>query len=156
MSEPICSKDCFNCPFPDCINDTFDAEDRAASEDVERDFVQSKTKKQLQNAAYRRNRTPEQKAKQVEAYRKWREEHREEYRAYRRQYYARNKEHILAYQKAQRDAGKYGAVAGRDRRDYYRAYYQKNREILLAKAKAKREAKKRKENENAQSLSDRC
>ena len=46
----ICNKDCFNCPFPDCVLDELDAEDYRKAKEVD-DLLHPKTKQQKKAAA---------------------------------------------------------------------------------------------------------
>lgn len=71
----ICNKDCFHCPYPDCIDDDMDHEDyvEAAERDRELRFTPEKRKVAAQKKAwYEANR--EKVAAQQKAYR---EAHRE-------------------------------------------------------------------------------
>ena len=66
----ICNKDCFHCPYPDCINDDMDHEDyvEAAERDRELRSTPEKRKLAAQQKAYREaNR--EKVAAQQKAYR---------------------------------------------------------------------------------------
>lgn len=71
----ICNKDCFNCPFPDCVLDELDAEDYRKAKEVD-DLLHPKTKQQKKAAA-------QQKA--------YYEANRDKYNAYMRSYYKRSK-----------------------------------------------------------------
>ena len=54
MKTPVCNKDCFNCPFPDCINDEMDHEDyiAAAARDKELRSTPKSKKVAAQKKAY--------------------------------------------------------------------------------------------------------
>ena len=115
---PICSKDCFACPFPDCINDAMDGED--LQESVRRDRqLCSKGGKSAKATYYERN--------------------REKVLAKAHAYYAVNREEISARKQAY-------YIANRDeRKAHAKAYYHANREQILAKQRqayaARREAR---------------
>lgn len=49
----VCDKDCFHCPFEDCINDELDAEYYRAAGEIEH-YIQPKSKKEEAIAARRR------------------------------------------------------------------------------------------------------
>lgn len=85
--KKICEKDCFNCPYEDCINDEMDHEDyrEAAARDREL-FI---TPKKRERAAY-------QKA--------YYEKNREKRVAYQKMYREKNREKIAAGKKAYREA----------------------------------------------------
>ena len=51
MNAPRCNKDCFHCPFPDCINDDLDHEDYKELARIEREEIFAKTEKQRKVAA---------------------------------------------------------------------------------------------------------
>ena len=55
MAAQVCNKDCFNCPFPDCINDEMDHEDYVASAKRERELKATPKSKKVaaQQKAYR-------------------------------------------------------------------------------------------------------
>ena len=72
----VCNKDCFNCPFPDCINDEMDYEDYLDAATTEREIILPKSKKEKKAAA-------RQKA-----------------------YYEANREKVAARQKAYREANR--------------------------------------------------
>lgn len=51
MNAPRCNKDCFHCPFPDCINDDLDHEDYRELARIEREEIFTKSEKQRKVAA---------------------------------------------------------------------------------------------------------
>ena len=55
MGAAVCARDCFNCPFPDCIVDEMDADERKAHRDMEKDLMTDPDKKRIaaRNKAYR-------------------------------------------------------------------------------------------------------
>lgn len=55
----VCDKDCFNCPYPDCINDEMDHADYIASAELDRELQQTPKKKKVaaaKRAYYEANR----------------------------------------------------------------------------------------------------
>ena len=54
--KPVCNRDCFNCIYEDCIDDSMDSDEMRQATDRDRMFAR-RTKKQAQNRAYyRKNR----------------------------------------------------------------------------------------------------
>ena len=109
----VCSKDCFNCPFPDCINDALDAEDYRLARQIEAEITLPKSQKETQIAAYQRA------------------------------YYEANKDEIAAYQRAYREAHKDEIAAKRrarrstpEGRSAYNAYMREYQRRKRAATKA--------------------
>ena len=51
----VCSKDCFNCPYEDCIYDGMDAEDYAQARERDKELRDgNKTSRERKAAAYQR------------------------------------------------------------------------------------------------------
>lgn len=96
----ICNKDCFNCPYPDCINDEFSADDAAELDIIERDFVDPPKKRQSAKRKKRQKTTSED-------YHKW---------------YEQNKAHKLAYNRA------YYRLHRAARKKYAAEYYRRKKE----------------------------
>ncbi len=110
----ICNKDCFNCPYPDCINDQMDHEDYIEA---------SKRDKELRS-------TP--KSKKLAAQKKaYREANREKVAAQQKAYREANREKVAAQQKAYREANREKVAAQK------KAYYEANREKVAAQKKIK-------------------
>ena len=107
-----CNRDCFHCPFEDCIEDELTHEDYRAEAMIEKEFLFPKTAKQKKIAAG-------QKA--------YYEANREKIAAGKKAYYEANREKIAAGQKAYREAN----------REKYNAYM---REYMLKKREAKANA----------------
>ena len=78
--EKVCDKDCFNCPYDDCINDELDAEDYRSARAID-DFVRPRTRAEEAIAAKKRE---------------YREANREAIAAKKREYYEANREAIAA------------------------------------------------------------
>ena len=55
MGAAVCTRDCFHCPFPDCIVDEMDHEERKAHRDMEKDLMTDPEKKRIaaKRKAYR-------------------------------------------------------------------------------------------------------
>ena len=110
---PICDKNCFACPFPDCINDEMDADD----------YAEARGRDKLLQCHTGQGRRPD---RSVEAQRR---EQMDRKNAYNRAWYAKNRETILAKAKARRESDPEYAA----RRD---AYYQARRAEILDRQKA--------------------
>ena len=52
--ENVCNKDCFHCPFEDCVLDELDHEDYKELSAIESDFIVQKTDIQKKLAAYQK------------------------------------------------------------------------------------------------------
>ena len=113
----VCSKDCLNCPYDDCICDELTAEDYAEAREREKELLFPKTRRQKQMAAY-------QKA--------YRAENKEQLAAYQKAYRAENKEQLAARQKAYRAENKEQIAA------YQKAYYAEHKERIAAHRKERR------------------
>lgn len=50
----VCNKDCFHCPYSDCILDALDAKDYAELEKIEREILFPRSLKQKRLAAYQK------------------------------------------------------------------------------------------------------
>ena len=77
-----CDRDCFNCPYPDCIEDEMTAEDYDEARERDKEILFRKSGKQKKIAA-------KQKA--------YREANREEIAAKQKAYYEANREKYNAY-----------------------------------------------------------
>ena len=80
-----CDKDCFNCPYEECIFDGVDAEDYAELAKIERELLTPKSLKEKRRAA---------------AKRAYYESHREELAAKNRAYYESHREELAAKKKS--------------------------------------------------------
>ena len=107
--ERVCNRDCFNCPFPDCVLETLEAEDY-----------------RMQREAAELLKTPEQK-KIAAKKRAYYEANRDEIAAKKRAYREANRDEIAAYQRAYYEANR-DEIAAKQR-----AYYEANRDEIAAK-----------------------
>lgn len=119
-----CNMDCFNCPYPDCINDEMTAEDY--QEALQRDRVTLNSKEKL---------------KLNEKKRAYYADNRERRLAWQRDYYQANRDHIRAMRKAHYYANRAEELTKRKAYEeknreklqaWRREYYQENRERLVA------------------------
>ena len=104
---PKCDKDCFNCPYPDCIVDN----DGSESRDIDKILGLRKKKLEYSKKYYR--------------------DHIEERREYGRAYYRKHKDSMYAYQKEWREKNRERHNAN------MRAWYAKNRERVQAQRRSK-------------------
>ena len=114
---PICDKNCFVCPYTDCINDTMDADD----------YAEARGRDKLLNCPTGQGRRPD---RSVEAQRR---EQMDRKNAYNRAWYDKNREALLAKAKARRESDPEYAA---QRKAYRRAHYLANRDAILARQKA--------------------
>lgn len=91
----VCNKDCFHCPYPDCINDGMNTADYRESREIERNVLFTPTRKQQQLAQYRRE---------------YREANKEKIAQYQREYYEANREKIAQRKRECRKRKKQNAV----------------------------------------------
>lgn len=113
----MCDRDCFNCPYDDCI----------CEEVTDRDLVEVWKAESAAGLRLNETLTDEEKRIRANEYRKkYRHKHKEHYQQYRAEYYEKNKEKLREYW-----------------REYQREYRRKNKEKLSEYAKKYR--KKRKE-----------
>ena len=121
----VCDRDCFHCPYPDCILDDADISLGEWAESTARD-------KRLQ-AAERSDRE-----KKIAVYNAaYYQANKEKIAVYNAAYRQANKEKIAACNAAYRQANKEKIA------DYQAAYYQANKEKLAARRKERRDAEKR-------------
>ena len=101
-----CDRNCFFCPFPDCIVDDVTPEERRGALRLdararadpleERQGAGSKTERERERALIRYYKNHD---KNMERKKAWRESHREENRAYQRRYYQEHREERRDYQR---------------------------------------------------------
>ena len=105
--KPICNRDCFHCPYEDCINDELLLEDYQVEKEID-----------LLSGAREYNTSESHRA----AKKKYREENKEKVAAYSKKYREENKEKVAAYSKKYREENKEKAAA------YRKKYYEENKE----------------------------
>ena len=112
MSD-ICNKDCFNCPYEDCINDEFDDNDFRELKKLDKELGEMNTTTGYEYDQYRKKKRQyyqthkeERKAYQRSYYQTHKEERKEERRAYNRKCYQTHKEERKAYQRSYYQAHK--------------------------------------------------
>ena len=100
--NPICNRDCFHCPYEDCINDELLPEDYQVEKEIDllsgaREY---KTPKAIRasNKKYRE----ENKEKVAARNKKYREENKEKVAAAQKKYYEENKEKWKEYNQKSR------------------------------------------------------
>lgn len=107
--DGICNKDCFNCPYDDCINDSMDLEDYREIRERDLDML----------------RTPEQK-RRAAAQKAYYIAHKDDKAAYRKVYYEKRKDYYKDYRRAYR-------AANREMLKAKEASYQRRRRAELGK-----------------------
>ena len=93
-----CDKNCFECPYPDCIYDGLDHEDYKAEKYLDT-ISGAKVCKTKDRSAYKK---------------KWNQENKERIQAQAKKRYAENRESLLAYQRKYRQENK-GRINARAR-----------------------------------------
>ena len=153
-SSAPCNKDCFNCPFDDCINDEMDSEDYAEAakrDNLIKDTPERQRRLANQRSYYCSHREEilayerEYRQKNRELIRaKSRHQYREKRKAQQKEYYQANKEKIAAKQKEHyaKNRERLSARA--------RDYYAKNRDKINAQRRAEYAAKKQKQLEGGE------
>lgn len=96
----ICNKDCFACPYPDCVNDEMDAADRRESRERDKLLGVPRREKCSESATAEEHRRRalayyRAHAAEINAKRRGNPRIKEQHRAY----YLRHREEILARQK---------------------------------------------------------
>ena len=76
MIEAVCNRDCFNCPYEDCVVDELTMADRRELKEIDAEFVNPKSSKQKKIAAKKRE---------------YYQANKDEIAAYQREYYQRRK-----------------------------------------------------------------
>lgn len=95
--ERICNRDCFHCPFEDCICDEMDHSDYREARRRDRDLTVSVSEKEL---ARRKRYYAEHRETLLAYMQNYRHTHRDEIHAKRKIRYQKNKEEAKAYAKA--------------------------------------------------------
>lgn len=110
----VCNRDCFNCPYDDCIVDEMTEADLLESIELDRSLF-SQTKRRRKPA------TNQNGCSQAEL---------EKRRAYARAYYHKNRHKLNERQKAYYEAHRDEILAK------HKAHYQENRDEIIARRKA--------------------
>ena len=120
--EVICNRDCFHCPFEDCQCEDLTLDDYRAERELDLLSGAKELKTSSAQRAYRRAYYAENKEKVAAYNRAYYAENKEKVVAYNRAYYAENKEQKAAYNRAYYAENKEKIAA------YNRAYYAENKE----------------------------
>ena len=106
--QPICTGDCFHCPFPDCVNDSMTIQDYRAEAKLDREL------REEIRGSRQRERDPyfaEYRAQNREAiaarHRNYYAANRNRIAAYKRDWYAANRDRVRAEQDAYREAARF-------------------------------------------------
>ena len=113
----ICDRDCFNCPFPDCVREDLVAEDYADARELER-YIHPPTLSEIRAAAKKKAYYEENREAIAAKKKAYREENREAIAAKQKAYREENREAIAAKQKAYREENR-EAIAARNGRILY-------------------------------------
>lgn len=146
----ICNHDCFNCQYPDCMNDdiTLGEYREIAERDAEIKWqnslkTDSERQKLLNLRAYHKANADKERAYKMA----YREVHKERLRAYDKAYYEINKDRKCANKKAWNEANKehvcaYGKAYNKAHKEQRKAYLEANKEQINARQRAYRAAQK--------------
>ena len=147
MAKAQCDKNCFACPYEDCICDDLTYEDYKAEREIDL-LTGAKEYKTSPNERARKKRYYEENKERIAATRREkRANNKEKISAYRREYSRKNKEKISAYQRKYREENKEKVAAAQrkyyeenidDLKAYKRAWYQSNKERLRIKRQEQR------------------
>lgn len=92
-----CNRDCFNCPYDDCIEDELELEDYRAEAEMERELLFSKTAAQKKAAARQKAYREANREKVAARQKAWYEANRENWARYMREYRRKKKQKEAAY-----------------------------------------------------------
>ena len=138
MSKQICNKDCFNCPYEDCVREHLVSEEYSLSKELDKDILREITPRsvlrdrEVKLAWYHRNKETE-KVKKAE----YRKANREKLRETNRQYHAEHRE-----EDNQRNLARYYSNHEENKkkaRETKRAKYQENKEYYRLKQREYRQ-----------------
>lgn len=121
----LCDKNCFCCPFEDCISDEMDYEDYIEEKRIDKiagAYGLSEPKKQ-------ETALPDKKMDPKEYRRRHYEENRERALAYQKKYYAENRERILRQKKDKYSANRQKII------ERQRQYREANKDVVAAYSK---------------------
>lgn len=100
--ESLCNRDCFNCPFPDCIIDEISDSEIEKSEKAD-ESVRICRHSHNPNLEARRIYCKSHRPQCSKTTREWRHNNAEHCRQYAKQYYQKNRERILENAKKYRN-----------------------------------------------------
>ena len=118
-----CNRDCFNCPYPDCIVDDITDEERDNLDQIDREILKTVTDKTLSEKARRHEYYLAHKDLILQRSKEWREKNPEKRRKQAREWYRKNKN---------TDKQKKKQLS---RKKYYKQYYRLHRDEILEKRK---------------------
>lgn len=89
--KPVCNRDCFNCIFEDCIDDSMIHEDYVKQSEIEKELLFPKTQKDKKIAAGKKAYREANREKIAAGQKAYREANREKYNRYMREYRRRRR-----------------------------------------------------------------
>lgn len=129
VRSAVCNRDCFNCPFDDCVVDDYTYDEVVEARERDKEYAltemdNSTREKVKKNTEYLREYYQKNKDK-IREYNRWYcEEHKDEMREYYRKYAQENKEAIKAYKR------EYYQKNREARKEYQREYRRRRKEAL--------------------------
>lgn len=100
----ICDRDCFNCKFDDCINDEFNYQDFVESRQMERDFLFTKSLKQRRHDEWFAGYYSKNRDRMLANQKAYKDAHRAELNAKQREYTDANYEECIARSRAWKES----------------------------------------------------
>ena len=135
---PVCDRNCFTCPYEDCICDDITYEDFRAEKEIDLMSGAKVYKTSSKARAIQKRYREENKEKVAAAQKRYYEENKEKVAAAQKRYREENKEKVAAARKRYREENKEKVAAAQKR------YYEENKEkwkLYNAKRRKKQNAK---------------
>lgn len=138
VRSAVCNRDCFNCPFDDCVVDDYTYDEVVEARERDKEYAltemdNSTREKVKKNTEYLREYYQKNKDKKSEYNRWYREEHKDEMREYYCKYRQEHKEAIQAYQREYQR--KYRQEHKEELNAYQREYRRRRKEALESETK---------------------
>ena len=89
--KPVCNRDCFNCIYEDCIDDSMIHEDYVKQSEIEKELLFPKTQKDKKIAAGKKAYREANREKIAAGQKAYYEANREKYNRYMREYRRRRR-----------------------------------------------------------------
>jgi len=119
-----CDRNCFACPYPDCVNDEMIADDYRAEREIDKNFLFPLSARQRSIAAYQKAYYEANRDEIAAKQKAYREANRDEIAAKQKAYGEANRDEIAAKQKAYYEAN-------RDARNRYMREYRRKKKGKL-------------------------
>ena len=110
--KPVCNRDCFNCIYEDCIDDSMIHEDYVKQSEIEKELLFPKTQKDKKIAAGKKAYREANREKIAAGQKAYYEANREKIAAGKKAYYEANREKYNRYMREYRRRRRCSEVAG--------------------------------------------